>query len=175
MPKYFHSRFCEKTFFKATSALLFSCVCDIIMGMRVTILNGPNLNLLGQREIEIYGRESLESLNGRLLDFAKEKGLSLTFHQTSFEGEIINIIHTCSDDFLVLNAGALSHYSYAIRDAIASVGIPVIEVHISDVSAREPFRQVNVLKDVCKDFVYGRGVNGYFIALERIIKLMNNE
>jgi 3-dehydroquinate dehydratase-2 len=134
--------------------------------MRITIINGPNLNLLGTREPQIYGNETLKSLNKRLNAYAKEKGAKLRFFQTSYEGEIIDILHGANSGAVILNPGAYAHYSYALRDAIAAISTPVIEVHISDIYNREEFRRTSVLSDVCKAVISGQGVEGYFKAID---------
>ena len=130
--------------------------------MHILILNGPNLNLLGKREPQVYGTLSLKDIQQRLKKrFPKSR---LTFRQSSSEAGIVDELNKAFDgpyDGIVINAGAYSHYSYAIRDAIALLKVPVVEVHISNVHAREEFRRHSVLTPVCKGVIAGLGVTGY--------------
>ena len=136
--------------------------------MKILILNGVNLNLTGRREKDVYGAETLDDINAQLKAFAEERGHSVAFKQSNLEGELCTAIHEAEGkyDGIVLNAGAYTHYSYAIRDAIASVTVPVIEVHMSNVHAREEFRKKSVLTEVCKGEILGFGKYSYFLALE---------
>lgn len=136
--------------------------------MKLLILNGVNLNLTGKREQGVYGSESLESINRELEAFAAAHGHTAVCKQTNLEGEICTLIHDAEGkyDGIVLNAGAFTHYSYAIRDAIASVAVPVVEVHMSNVHAREEFRRKSVLTEVCRGEVLGFGKNSYKLAME---------
>lgn len=140
--------------------------------MRVLILNGPNLNLLGSREPSIYGRISLESLIENLQERGQAMGIRVYHFQSNSEGALIDKIHWSlgNIDGIVFNPGALSHYSYALRDAIASISIPVIEVHISNISAREPFRNISVVAPACIGQISGLGVDGYGLALDYLAK-----
>ncbi len=134
--------------------------------MRILIINGPNLNLLGKREPEIYGHTSLWELENALKE--KFPKMKLEFYQSNSEGTIVDYLQKGMDGStagIVLNAGAYSHYSFAIRDAIASLPIPVIEVHISNTYARDEFRRSSVLSSVCKGVIAGFGVHGYELAL----------
>ena len=133
--------------------------------MKILILNGVNINMTGKREA-VYGTESLERINARLDAFGKERGAELEFFQSNSEGEIVDRLQRGGFDALVINAGAYTHYSIAIRDAISSVKIPVVEVHMSNVHAREDFRHVSVLSAVCKGVVLGFGKNSYILAGE---------
>lgn len=139
--------------------------------MKIKIINGPNLNLLGQRQKKIYGQKSLEDLKKELKSqFDKTE---LIFFQSNSEGQIIDAIHSSLKEkveAIVLNAGAYTHYSYAIRDAIASVEIPTIEVHISNVYAREKFRSISVISDVCIGTISGLGFWSYILAIEFFLK-----
>jgi 3-dehydroquinate dehydratase-2 len=134
---------------------------------RVLVVNGPNLNLLGSREPEIYGTDTLETLNKRLSDLAKEIGLELMFFQSNHEGEIIDFIQKQSSTAIgmIINPGALTHYSIGIRDAIAGVKIESVEVHLSNTSAREEFRNRSVIAPVCRGQIAGFGFYGYAMAL----------
>ncbi len=137
--------------------------------MKILVVNGVNLNLTGKREQGVYGQESLEQLNAKITAYCKANGDKVSFFQSNIEGGLVNALHeaflqkTC--DLIVLNAGAFTHYSYAIRDAIASIDIPVVEVHISNVHAREEFRRTSVLSEVCKGVVCGLGVGSYIGAI----------
>lgn len=134
---------------------------------RILVVNGPNLNLLGSREPKIYGNETLQELETRLTALAAEMKMELVFFQSNHEGAIIDFIQTegPQSDGMVLNAGALSHYSYAIRDVITAVKIPTAEVHITNIAARESFRHVSVLSPACLGVVTGFGLYGYAMAL----------
>jgi 3-dehydroquinate dehydratase-2 len=134
---------------------------------RVLIVNGPNLNLLGKREPEIYGDETLDELNAELSDIAKELNVEVNFFQSNSEGELIDYIHRegFKADGLIINPGALTHYSYALRDAIDALEIEAIEVHISNIYTREEFRQKSVVAPVCTGHLVGFGFYGYAMAL----------
>ncbi len=138
--------------------------------MKLAILNGPNLNLLGHREPEIYGTESLDEINGWIAGQPAFDQDELTFFQSNHEGALIDFLHEQHGqiDGAVINAGALTHYSHAIADAIAAVDYPVAEVHLSDISAREPFRQTSVIKYVCIAQITGLGKHGYVEALLKV-------
>jgi len=134
---------------------------------RILVVNGPNLNLLGTREPGIYGSVSLASLNDRLAELAKDMQLELAFFQSNYEGELVDFIQkeAANAAGLIINAGALTHYSYALRDVIEAVKIPAAEVHISNIYRREPFRHESVLAPVCIGQVAGFGIFGYAMAL----------
>ncbi len=136
--------------------------------MKFLVLNGVNLNLTGRRERDVYGGESLDGINAELAAFAAAHGHEVDFFQSNLEGEICTAIQKAEGtyDGIILNAGAFSHYSYAIRDAIAAVKVPVAEVHMSNVHAREEFRHVSVLTEVCRGEVLGFGKHSYFLAME---------
>lgn len=135
--------------------------------MHVYVLNGPNLNLLGTREPEIYGKETLADINEKILIKAKENHISCTFVQSNHEGVLIDLIQDAGSkaDGIILNPGAFTHYSYAIRDAISSISIPVVEVHMSNIQKREEFRHTSVLSAVCLGTIAGFGSYGYLMAL----------
>jgi len=134
---------------------------------RILVINGPNLNLLGTREPETYGAETLDEMNGRLAELAKEIGLEVSFFQSNHEGGIIDYLHQESGkaNGIIINPGALTHYSYALRDAIIAVGVETVEVHLSNLFARDDFRQKSVIAPVCRGQVCGFGFYGYAMAL----------
>jgi len=135
------------------------------MKKRITIINGPNLNLLGQRDPEIYGSETLEQIQDRMRERFPE--MELDFRQSNLEGELIDWLQqTQEQDGVILNAGALSHTSLAIRDAIEAIHTPVIEVHLSNIAARESFRHKSLLSAVCRGAITGLGSEGYLLALQ---------
>lgn len=138
--------------------------------MKILVLNGPNLNLLGEREPAVYGDNSLQSINDRLSAKAEKMGFQLDLFQTNSEGEIIDKLHEARRDCagVILNAGAYTHYSYAIRDAIAAIKIPVIEVHLSNVDNREEFRKNSVIAPVCRGSISGFGEYSYALALDAL-------
>ncbi|MCL2086577.1 MAG: type II 3-dehydroquinate dehydratase [Oscillospiraceae bacterium] len=133
----------------------------------IYIINGPNLNLLGKREIMVYGTITLDSITENVRALASQMGRVVEFFQSNSEGEIINIIHQARDsaEGIIINPGAYTHYSYAIRDAIAAVTLPTIEVHISNVHNREEFRHNSVISPVCRGVICGFGIEGYVYAL----------
>lgn len=135
--------------------------------MKFLVLNGVNLNLTGRREQGVYGSETLDQINRELEADCKKQGNEADFFQSNLEGEICTKLQEAEGryDGIVLNAGAFSHYSYAIRDAIASISVPVVEVHMSNVYAREEFRKKSVLTEVCKGEILGFGKNSYLLAL----------
>ena len=136
--------------------------------MKVLVINGANLNCLGTREPDIYGSASLADLEKMLKSKADSLGISIDFFQSNHEGAIIDAIHSANGDidFMIINPGAYSHYSIAIRDAISLVGYPVFEVHLSNIYAREEFRRTSCISPVCKGTISGFGLYGYIMALE---------
>ncbi len=138
--------------------------------MNILVLHGPNLNLLGEREPEVYGSMTLAELDARLSARAKELKVKLRCFQSNHEGELIDLIHKHRRwaRGLVFNPGAYTHYSYALRDAVAAARIPTIEVHLSDVRRREAFRRVSVISPVCLAQISGKGAGSYLEALERL-------
>lgn len=140
--------------------------------MKIFIVNGPNLNMLGKREPEIYGRDTLESINAELTELCNELGIEAEFYQSNCEGEIINILHSAREnaDGIVLNAGAYTHYSIAIRDAISASETPCIEVHLSNVHKREEFRHKSVISAVCEGVICGFGKDSYRLAVMALAK-----
>jgi 3-dehydroquinate dehydratase-2 len=139
--------------------------------MRILLINGPNLNTLGTREPEIYGSLTLDDIVRRVSDRAKELGAEIKAFQSNHEGAIIDFIQqeAPSADAIILNGGALTHYGLALRDAIAGAGIPTVEVHISNIYAREPFRRRSLTGGVCRGVITGLGWYGYILALEALV------
>lgn len=138
--------------------------------MKVAILNGVNLNFLGIRETSIYGSDTLDQINKKIESFCIDSNIEIEFYQSNIEGEIVNKIHSLykSVDYIIINPGAYTHYSIAIRDAILAVGIKTIEVHLSNVDAREDFRKHSVISDIAVGKISGFGSFGYIMALEYI-------
>jgi 3-dehydroquinate dehydratase-2 len=137
---------------------------------RVLVLQGPNLNLLGTREPEIYGYETLAEIHAGIATRARELGLETDFFQSNHEGALIDRLHQKDFDVAIVNAGGLTHTSVALRDALLAVQRPFIEVHLSDPSTREAFRSVNFLSDVATESIVGQGPRGYHLALESIAR-----
>lgn len=135
--------------------------------MKILVMNGPNLNLLGEREPSVYGDHSLAAINERLKECAEKNGAEIDFFQSNHEGALIDALHGARAKYncIIFNAGAYTHYSYAIRDAIAAIRIPVIEVHLSNVNSRDEFRKNSVIAPVCKGTIAGFGKLGYMLAL----------
>ena len=139
--------------------------------MTILVLNGVNLNMTGRREKDVYGTQTLRDINDRIEHYAEKLGITVKFFQNNLEGELCTAIQSAEGkyDGIILNAGAFTHYSYAIRDAIASVSVPVVEVHMSNVHAREEFRRNSVLTPVCRGEILGFGANSYILALESFL------
>lgn len=138
------------------------------MRMKILVVNGPNLNLLGVREKGIYGSETLESICSMMREEARNSGIQLDFFQSNHEGGIIDRLHEARGmyDFVIMNPGAYTHYSIAIRDAVKAVELPVIEVHISNIHQREEFRHTSVIAPVCVGQICGLGTYGYVAAMK---------
>lgn len=134
---------------------------------KVLIINGPNLNLLGKRENDVYGSKSFDKIYEELCLFSSEINIELSYYQSNVEGEIINKIHESADtvDYFIINPGALTHYSYSIHDAIKSVKTPAIEVHISNIFSREEWRSKSVISPAVKGVISGFGEKAYKLAL----------
>ena len=138
--------------------------------MKILVINGPNLNMLGIREPDKYGNETYEQLLSKISTHCKKINIDVEFYQSNIEGEIINAIHGARGKFdgIIMNAGAFTHYSYAIRDAIPIAEMPVIEVHLTNVHAREEFRHTSVIAPVCKGQICGFGSNSYLVAVRAL-------
>lgn len=141
---------------------------------KILVILGPNLNMVGVREKGIYGEETAQSIYEQIKAFANEQGFSVEIYQSNHEGDLIDKIHAVRENFdgAVINAGALTHYSYALRDAIACVKIPFVEVHMSNIHAREEFRHTSVIAPVCAGQIAGFGKNSYFLAITALKDLM---
>lgn len=144
---------------------------------RVLVLNGPNLDLLGVREPEVYGTATLADVEDAVAAHAGGLGVSVGFLQSNHEGVLIDTLHAAMGEYdgVVFNPGAYTHYSYALRDAIAATGLPVVEVHLSDITAREPFRAVSVIEPVCVARIHGLGIGSYTRGLEMLTELLTKE
>lgn len=145
--------------------------------MKVLVINGPNLNLLGTREPQIYGKITLDQICEELKGLAGELGVEISFFQSNHEGFLIDRLHQAvgKEEAIIFNPGAFTHYSYALRDAIAAIGIPTIEVHISNVYAREGFRRNSVIAPVATGQISGLGPTGYLLALRAAVALAGGE
>ena len=144
------------------------------MRKKVLVLLGPNLNMIGVREKSIYGVETAESIEMQIISYADKMGIDAEVFQSNWEGALIDKIHEAKSTFdgVVINAGALTHYSYTLRDAISAVRIPFVEVHMSNIYSREEFRHKSVIADVCAGQITGFGKNGYFLAFNALEDLM---
>ena len=140
--------------------------------MRLLVLNGPNLNLLGLREPEIYGRQTYDDLCVMIAEYAKKKGLAVDCRQSNHEGELVDYIQAAYGvyDGIILNPGAYTHTSIALLDALQAVGIPTVEVHISDVTRREPFRQTSYVALYAEKRIIGQGLQGYLMAIDHFLQ-----
>ena len=141
------------------------------MAWTILVVNGPNLNLLGDREPDLYGAVTLDEISRGLDDYGADRGVTIEHFQSNIEGELLDALHggRGSADGIVLNAGAFTHYSIALRDAIAAIGVPVVETHISNVHAREDFRHTSVIASVCLGVITGFGPTGYRLAVDALI------
>ncbi len=143
--------------------------------MKIMVIQGPNLNMLGIREQDVYGPMKLEQIHAQMKDFAGQNGVEIEFFQTNLEGEIVDKIQECygEADGIIINPAAYTHTSIAIRDAISAVSIPTIEVHISNIHRREEFRKENMIAPVCASSVVGFGPFGYHLAMMGMLQIMN--
>lgn len=144
--------------------------------MKLLFLNGPNLNLLGQREPAVYGKTSLKDIEGKVRGLAAERGAEIDFRQSNSEGELVTWIQEAEGKFdaVVLNAAAYTHTSVALRDAIAASGVPAVEIHLSNVHAREEFRHRSLIAAVCKGQIAGFGAYSYVLALDAALNAIGN-
>ncbi len=142
--------------------------------MKIVVIQGPNLNMLGVREQQIYGPMKLEQIHTQMQEYATQNGMEIEFFQSNLEGELVDKIQECYGDAngIIINAAAYTHTSIAIRDAIAAVAIPTIEVHISNIHRREEFRKENMIAPVCTSSVVGFGPFGYHLALTGMLQIM---
>lgn len=147
---------------------------NMLIKRKVMVIHGPNLDLLGERETGIYGKDTLENINAGIRRSAQELGLECEIYQSNSEGEIVDRLHSAMGKFdgVVINAAAYTHYSIAIRDAIAAIKIPCVEVHMSNVFAREEFRHHSVIAPVCAGSIAGFGKNSYILALNGLKDLL---
>jgi 3-dehydroquinate dehydratase-2 len=140
--------------------------------MTILVLHGPNLNLLGRREPGVYGTQTLEDIDNSLIRLGAELGVEVLTRQSNHEGTLLDTLHSAQADAIVLNAGAFTHYSYALRDAIAAIQIPVIEVHLSNTAARpETWRHTSVISEVCVGSIFGFGPCSYELGLRAALNL----
>lgn len=145
--------------------------------MKLLVINGPNINFLGIREKSIYGAEDYDHLLNLIGQKGGEMGIAIEVFQSNHEGAIIDRIQDAyfdGTDGIVINPGAYTHYSYAIRDALASIDVPKVEIHISDITKREEFRKISVTAPACDKQIYGHGLNGYLEAIDAVVLMAEN-
>ena len=147
------------------------------MTNKIIIINGPNLNLLGEREQSQYGSDTFKELKEKCLTKSKEIGLELNFTQSNLEGEIVNIIQEARKDYkgMIINAAGFTHTSVAIRDALSLFKKPIIELHISNIYKREEFRHKSLISDIATGGIFGLGIEGYILAIISVQKILENE
>ena len=147
------------------------------MNNKIIIINGPNLNLLGEREQSQYGSDTFEKIKEKCLKKSKELGLEVNFTQSNLEGEIVNIIQEARKEFkgMIINAAGFTHTSVAIRDALSLFKKPIIELHISNIYKREEFRHKSLISDIATGGIFGLGTEGYILAIISIQKILENE
>jgi 3-dehydroquinate dehydratase II len=138
---------------------------------KIMVVHGPNLNLLGEREPDIYGSMTLKELNDHIQNLADKLGIFIKFFQSNHEGSLIDFLHENRTwaDGIIINPGALTHYSYALRDALAGVQVPAVEVHLSDIYKREPFRALSVTREVCIGQICGKGLDSYLEGIDFLV------
>ena len=143
---------------------------------KVLVLNGPNLNLLGKREPEVYGSGTLAEIEAQVRELGAAWKCEVVFAQSNHEGALIDLLHAAMEDTdaVVFNPGAYTHTSYALRDAVSSIGLPVVEVHMSNVSARESFRRTSVIAPACAGQISGFGANSYLLGLKAALDLVKD-
>jgi len=136
------------------------------------VVNGPNLNMLGKREVDIYGNKSMEDINAEIMTEADKLSVAVEFFQSNIEGELVTFIQGCRDRVkgIILNAGAYTHYSVALRDAVSAAQVPVVEVHLSNIYKRESFRHLSVIAPVCIGQISGFGSRSYILALRALME-----
>lgn len=150
------------------------------MALTILVVNGPNLNLLGSREPDVYGEDTLDELMAGVADHAVARGAAVRHFQSNIEGELVGAIQAAAEDGagaadgIVLNAGAFTHYSIALRDAIAAVDVPVVETHLSNVYSREDFRRTSAIAAVCAGVITGFGATSYRLAVDALIDLLDS-
>lgn len=144
--------------------------------MRILVINGPNLNMLGKRDPDLYGQETLIDINKRIDTKARELGVTVSFFQSNHEGALIDFIQAQSltADGIIINPGALTHYSWALHDVLKECGLPVVEIHLSDISKREPWRKVSVVESVAIKRIMGKKGDGYIEALEFLVGFLSS-
>lgn len=140
--------------------------------MTIFVVNGPNLNLLGEREPSIYGRDNYQTLVKKIKGYAKTKNIKVLIKQSNYEGKIIDLIQKRRHnvDGIIINPGAYTHYSYAIYDCLKGLNVPAVEVHLSDIESREDFRKISVIKPACVAQIKGKGIEGYFEAIDLLVE-----
>lgn len=145
--------------------------------MKILVVNGPNLNLLGKRQQKHYGTKTLEEINAMLEKKANKHSIQLKFFQSNHEGELIDFIQqeSVDADGILINPGALTHYGYSLRDALENIHIPIIEVHLSNILQREPFRRIDVLDKIVKERVMGQKEQSYVVGLEKLITALQGK
>jgi len=145
--------------------------------MKIRVINGPNINMLGIREPDIYGKTDYKELCRIIEEYAKDKGVMVDICQSNHEGDLVDMIQTSLGEFdgIVINPGAYTHTSIAILDAAKAVMLPMVEVHISEVSEREPFRQISYIRYACFETITGHGINGYLEAIDSIVGKVEND
>jgi 3-dehydroquinate dehydratase-2 len=144
--------------------------------MKILFLNGPNLNLLGQREPQVYGKTTLADIEAMVRKQATDRGATVDFRQTNLEGELVSWVQGAKGAFevIVLNAAAYTHTSIALRDAIAATGVPTVEIHLSNIHAREEFRHKSLIAGVCKGQIAGFGANSYILGLDAAVNIIES-
>jgi len=142
------------------------------VSQKVSVIHGPNLNMLGRREVGIYGGKTIEDINREISEEAGNLQVEVDFFQSNFEGELVTFIQQCRErvNGIIINAGAYTHYSIALRDAISAAQVATVEVHISNIYKREPFRHVSVIAPVCLGQICGIGSHGYILALRALME-----